>query len=254
MRRAVICVAMFGFFYAVGAQDGIYGYFLLGQKFIDFTGLNDQLSAVDLNSAESGNQSVEFPMNNLTLGGGGHLLLAERLMLGGKAFGVFHERVVPDSDPNRPDRRVKIAGGMGVGQAGFSILKPNRIGLKLYPQLGLGLASFMLQTKTGFDGDANNMDNILASEDDRMVMIQKTGLAIDVCAGLDWYKPFKNFFTIVPGLDVGPLLHIEVGYTFVPVKTHWMRDVDDLDRAEPDIQFEGLYLNAGLGIGLSAED
>jgi hypothetical protein len=71
------------------------------------------------------------------------------------------------------------------------------------------------------------------------------------------YKPFKSFFTIVPGLDVGLMLHAEAGYSLLPGSLKWRRDIDlngkDQVEGGPDMKFNGFYFNVGLGLGLSAK-
>lgn len=80
----------------------------------------------------------------------------------------------------------------------------------------------------------------------------KVGLAIDGCLALDWYFELIKLVKIIPGLGFGPLVHAEVGYTFVPGNLKWARDLNDqFEDFHPDIKFDGFYFNVGVGIGLS---
>jgi hypothetical protein len=232
------------------AQDGIYGSFIVGQKFIDLKPLNDQLDQLGYDLGDK-----PFPNNSLTLGGEGHLILAKRLVLGGKAFGISHERVVAGSSP---ETRFRVTGGSGMGVVGLNLTGENRFGIHLYPQVGVGVSSFILQKKVAFANAADmNFDN-LVSNNDNMTTLGKFGLLVDLGAGFDWYKPFKNFFTIIPGLDVGLMLHAEAGYSLLPMNFKWRRDIDlggkDQVEGGPDLKFNAFYFNVGLGLGLSPKD
>ncbi|MBN1760970.1 MAG: hypothetical protein JW863_21765 [Chitinispirillaceae bacterium] len=130
MRKIVLLIAVAASI--VSAQDGIYGSFLVGQKFVNFRDVNDTLQQ------RLGIMEDLFPNNNWTFGGEGHLILAKRLVLGGKAFGIVHERVIPNPDPTAPQRRIRMTAGMGVGTVGFNLLGKNRFGFHLYPQVGVG--------------------------------------------------------------------------------------------------------------------
>lgn len=247
MRYCLAVIGLSAWLFCALAQDGLYGSFLFGQKYVDLTELNNALSSMGYND-------VEFPTTNWTYGGEGHLVIGKRYMIGGKAFGIMHERV---SDVLPTDTcRMRITGGLGLLTLGFSLVPPNPTGIRLYPQLGLGLSSFIFQKKNALPEDATF--NSVVKSTDSMVTIGKTGWAIDVGVGLDWYKPFKNFFTIIRGLDLGPMLHVECGYTFIPQTLNWLRDVslsgtDNLTK-EPDLKFGGFYWNVGIGIGLSPRD
>jgi len=192
-----------------------------------------------------------FPINSWTLGGEGHIVWRKRLVLGGRFFGTTHPREVVD--PLNPGRTMQVTCGLGLGQLGFNLLPENKLGWKLYPQLGLGLSSFILQSKQIYDGDPvqQSVVNVLATGNDNMAIIQKMGVAVDFGVGFDWYKPFKNFFTIVPGLDVGIMFRLEAGWTYVPANTYWKREIDDLTDYAPETKFDGLYVHAGFGLGLS---
>lgn len=239
-----------GFLFVAAAQDGIYGSFMVGQKFVDFSELNTLLSD------QLGVPADFFPNNNWTFGGEGHLILAKRLVLGGKAFGIMHERVLP-VEGTEPQRRLRMTAGMGVGTVGLNVLKENRFGMHLYPQVGIGASSLVYQSKRQLPEERKQFNTVLVDTMDYIETLGKFGLIIDLALGFDWYKPFKNFFTIVPGLDVGLLLHAEAGYSLLPGSLKWRRDFDlkgkDQVEGGPDVRFNGFYFNIGVGIGLTAE-
>jgi len=231
------------------AQDGIYGTFLLGQKFVNFTSMNEELYRL-------GVTETMFPNNNWTIGGEGHLILGKYLVLGGKAFGIVHERVLPQTDPAEPVRRIRTTAGMGIGTVGINVLPPNTAGLHLYPQFGLGASSFLYQSKRAFTEEQKEFDTVLIAMKDNIETLGKMGLIMDFSANLEWYLPFKHFFTIVPGLDFGLLFHAEAGYSLVPGDLKWRRDFDlngkDQVEGGPDLKFNGFYFNFGFGVGLTA--
>ncbi|MBN1309693.1 MAG: hypothetical protein JXA18_17360 [Chitinispirillaceae bacterium] len=247
MQKMVVG-ALLSFVALASAQDGIYGSFIVGQKFVDFSLINTELKKIP------GVTEDLFPNNNWTFGGEGHLILAKRLVLGGKAFGIMHERVIQGTDPQR---RIRMTAGMGVGTLGLNLFKENRFGIHLYPQVGLGASSLVYQSKRAFTDEQKQFDTVLVGTKDNIETLGKFGLILDLAAGFDWYKPFKNFFTIVPGLDVGLLLHAAAGYSFLPGTLKWRRDFDlkgkDQVEGGPDLKFNGFYFNVGVGIGLTAQ-
>ena len=234
----------------VSAQDGIYGSFLVGQKFVDFSLINQELQKI------SGVPPELFASNYFTFGGEGHLILAKHLVLGGKAFGIVAEKKLEGTA--EPDRRIRITSGMGVGTVGFNLTGENRFGIHLFPQLGVGVSSLIYQSKRPMTDEQKQFDTVMVGTRDNVETLGKFGLIIDFAAGFDWYKPFKNFFTIVPGLDVGLMLHAEAGYSLLPGSLKWRRDIDlkgkDQVEGGPDMKFNGFYFNVGLGLGLSAKE
>jgi hypothetical protein len=95
-------------------------------------------------------------------------------------------------------------------------------------------------------------DSILVTENDGMTAIQKVGLILDASLCVDWYLKFIHLLSIIPGLETGPMLHLEAGYTITPADLKWMRDVDQLTY-NPAMKFNGFYVNVGVGLGLSSD-
>ncbi len=240
----------------VRSQDGIYGSFLVGQKFINLEPLNDILKT------NWGYNGAEFVNNRWTFGGEGHLVLGQRLVIGGRAFGIFDYRKFSTADPAAHSetenlKDLKLTAGMGIANIGFNLFKENRFGIKAYPMVGAGVQSFIFQAISEIDPEDRQFDYVMENNSDYMVTMGKVGFVTDAALGIDWYKPFKHFFTLFPGLDFGLMMHFEVGYSFLPVKLNWRRDVDPggVGQVEggPDLQFSGLYLNLGVGLGLSSK-
>jgi len=229
----------------VTAQDGIYGTFLAGFKYLDMGPINTTLNAnPDLD------MRGDFPNASLVFGGEGHIIIARRLVIGGMAFGRTNREELNTTTGTHPEGGIQFTGGVAEGFLGFNLLRDNRFGIHLYPRFGLGASTFILSRKIDFpDGSSQTFTNNLI--DDQRSVVQKIGFALDPGIGLDWYKPFKNFFTIIPGLDVGIMMHIGAGFIIVPGQTNWFREVDQLDDYEPDVVYDGLYVNIGFGIGLS---
>ena len=240
-----LCMIVF-FVSGAFAQDGIYGSFIVGQKFVKLQPLNDTLKSLGY--------GIEFPTHCWTLGGEGHVIVAKRFVLGGKGFAFFNEKVLPPdpANPNDPARRMKISGGLGMGSFGYALLCDNDNGVKLYPQLGLGLAPFLFQSKRQLDATNNSFSYVINSEDDNMTVLEKVGLALDACLSMDWYMKFIHLLAIIPGLETGPMLHGEVGYTYCPGNLRWMRDIDQLSDFHPDVKFDGFYFNVGIGLGITS--
>ena len=223
------------------AQDGLYGTFIVGQKFVNLAALNDSIAA------NSQTQGVAFASNNWTFGGEGHMIIAKNFVLGGKGFGFSQERAVPSDSK----RRLRISGGMGVGTLGYAFLGGEGGTFRLIPQIGVGVAPFLFQSKRIIDSvSSRNFSTIFRSENDNMAVLAKAGLVLDGALSIDWYMKFIHLLSVIPGLECGPLLHAEVGYTYIPVNLKWMRDVDQLS-TEPNMKFDGFYFNVGIGLGFS---
>lgn len=258
MRKAVLCVAVLGFLFGASAQDGLYGSFLLGQKFVNnMPAFNDavkqNLGAYTLRR--------DFAPNYFTLGGQGYLLMAKRLMLGGKAWAFTSGEIVVDGTDiegdDVPTRKVSLSGGIGLGTVGFSILPPNRLGLHLYPQLGLGVAPFVFHSKRDYEGDVAedslaSFEYIVRTGDDQQATLAKGSFVIDVCVGADLH-PFKIVFPLFPGIHVWPLIHLEAGYSIIPGNIEWVRGATSLgeDDWQPDIKADGFYIVGGIGVGIT---
>lgn len=246
MRRLAcgLMVAVFALLASVQAQDGIYGSFLVGSKFVNLKSLNDSLNAMGI--------PIEFTSNQWTFGGEGHVIVAKALVIGGKGIAFFTEEIVPNADPNAPEERVKISGGIGIGYLGYSFFGGSASGIRLIPEVGLGASPFLLQKKTGYIDPDTTRDFRSSMNDDKMVVLGKAGLVIDGCLAFDWYMKFIRLLGIIPGLEIGPMLHAEAGYTFIPGNLPWLRDTDMLDDYDPDMKFDGFYFAVGVGLGISS--
>lgn len=235
---ALWCVMVFG----AWGQDGLFGSFILGEKMINMDALNGSL-------VQNGIQGVTIPSHQLSLGGEGHVVIANHFVVGGKGFAFSWEKAVSGT---LPERCIKITGGMGIGSVGYSInLTDNaRTAFRIFPQLGLGVSTFLLQSERTMDSANSNFDSIIVNENDYMTAIEKVGLVIDLAVSADWYLKFIHLLSIIPGLETGPMLHFEAGYTITPANLHWMRDVDQL-YIDPDVKFNGFYVHFGIGLGFS---
>ena len=244
MKHIVIGALMLSLVFSLQAQDGIYGSFTLGQKIVNLDPLNDRMQAA---TPDGLGLDVEFVNNYWILGGEGHIILGKHFVIGGKGVAMWNEEEVPDSTPKQT---IKIVGGMGIGSLGYAFLAGSEKQIRLIPQVGLGVSSFLLQNKREFQDDDDF--NSTFGEDKRSVLT-KVGLALDVALAFDWYIKVIELVKIIPGLGFGPLVHAEAGYTIVPGNTEWVRDFNDAGNdQEPDLSFNGFYFNVGLGIGLSS--
>ncbi len=244
MKRMLAILLMLTLAVSLHAQDGIYGSFTLGQKIVDLSPLNDRLQA----SAPGGlGLDVEFHNNYWLLGGEGHIILAKHFVIGGKGMAMWNE----EKPKGTSDQTIKIVGGLGVGSVGYAFLAGEDKQVRLIPQVGVGVSSFLIQNKFNFQGDQSQFNN--AFVDDRRSALTKAGLAIDFCLMFDWYISVIELLKIIPGLNFGPLIHADAGYTIVPGNTEWVRDFNDPGNdLKPDLSFAGFYFNVGIGIGLSS--
>ena len=230
-------------FVTVYAQDGIFGSFQLGQKIVDMKSLNDTLTSHGI--------EVTFPNSFWSIGGEGHVLVAKNFVLGGKAFVIGTEKVEPVPEPGHEARRVKISAGLGEGYLGYAFIG-GESGIRLIPEVGLGVSPFLFQTKEGLGNDST-FGSMIDNTEDNMVVLEKVGFMLDFCLAMDWYMKFIHLLSIIPGLETGPLLHAEAGYCMVPVKTRWFRDNNELKQNYyPDLKINGFYFNVGIGLGITS--
>ena len=236
------------------AQDGFYGSFQLGQKIVNMDPLNQKLT--ELNTANALNGPVDpFANNYWILGGEGHAILAKHLVLGGKGMVCFKEhKTTPEKvttlNTTMQPEEIKITMGLGLATLGYAFLAGSDKQIRLYPQIGGGLTTFLLQHKYPINPDTTSFNE--AFVDDGQSVIQKIGWAVDGALGLDYYIELIELKRLVPGLNFGPLVHAEIGYTFVGKNMKWMRDVKPINDFNPDLSLKGFYFNVGLGLGLSS--
>ncbi len=227
------------------AQDGLYGSFIVGQKLLNTEGLNKAIK-------DAGVTIADFPSNYWSFGGEGHVIIADHFVLGGKGTAIWWELEMENNPSNPADtlrKLAKVSGGMGIGSVGYAIGNKT---LRLIPQVGVGVAPFVFQTKSAFANDTQKTFENIIKNGDNMVVLAKGGLVLDACLALDWYMPIIKMVSIIPGLETGLLIHAELGYTYSPANIYWMRDTDQLNSYYPDMKFDGMYIQAGVGIGLSS--
>lgn len=264
MKRTLIVFAMAALCSATLAQDGIYGSFLVGYKYLNLDALNNRLNQMDeIRMVEP------FNSGSFIMGGEGHLILAKRLVLGFNGFGRMNGRMLADSvmvampsgNTAIAAQKMQFNGAVLMGVAGLNLLKDNRFGWHLYPRVGVGVSGFTLQRKVIFPveyyttentpGDSLGAFEHILTGDDGISSLSKFGLAFDPGISFDWYKPFKNFFTLIPGLDIGLMMHFDIGWIIMPLRTNWFREVNSIEEYEPDVKYDGLHMHFGVGIGLS---
>ncbi|MFH1761146.1 MAG: hypothetical protein ABIA63_08595 [bacterium] len=240
--RLIITLAMLCFFCAgVSAQDGIYGSLNIGSKMVDLENLNSWLNS-DLTKQNLGDFG-EFNTNTFTIGGGGYVIIAKRFLLGGKGQ-IMLPQVLSDDN----NIKLKLNGGAGEATLGFVLLSH---AFRLYPYVGVGLSGFMLQRLDTLPAVTDNrkFEDVLA--DDRQSVIQRGGLITDAGVALDLYLKTIKLLSFIKGLETGPFIGIQAGYYMLPIKTHWMRD-DKTVENNPAIKWDGLYIEAKIGLGFSS--
>jgi hypothetical protein len=241
MRILIAGVVIIATLFTAQAQDGIYGTFNVGQKITPMDALNDALH-------EIGYEFEDFINNYWTFGGEGHIILAKHFVVGGKGYALGLEREIIGTTPLQT---IKVVGGLGLGTLGYAFCAGKEKQIRLIPQLGLGVSSFLLQNKVEYTGNEDMFNN--AIRDDHRSVLSKVGFAVDLGIGFDWYLKLIELVKIIPGLGFGPLFHADIGYTLVPVNSEWVRDFDDAGSdMEPDLSLKGFYVSLGLGFGLSS--
>lgn len=196
------------------------GFFALGVHAVNLAPLNDQLSGAGYPT---------FATEMLSFGGGGHGVVAGRILLGGTGHGV----VSPSK--GYQGREVGVGGGYGLATLGY-LFRPSPK-LRVFPQLGVGGGG--LQLEIGSAG-AEQFDDVLQNPN-RSATLQQGSVLLRVGAGLE--------YLFGPTHDGGQFrLGLRVGYLLSPYDTDWNLDEHTLSGG-PDASLGGPFFQLTIGGG-----
>jgi hypothetical protein len=168
----------------------------------------------------------------LSIGGGGYGG-AGRIIFGGEGHGL----IVPSERGG--GREVSIAGGYGLGTVGY-LLQPAS-GLRVYPQLGLGVGGLSLDIQTPTAEDAPRRFGDVLENPRRGVEVSRGSLLLSLQAGLE-YRFGASDASGWPGALVG----LQAGYLFAPFSSDWNYSDVGLEGG-PDSTFAGPFLRLIVG-------
>jgi hypothetical protein len=237
----VTAMAVSGF-----AQDGIYVTFSAGQKLV---GGIDTLNGVSKTYEINHNPKDEFKPTFFNLSGEVHFIMGKRFVLGGKGFLFSQEQKATFLGGGKKN----VKGIMGTGNVGFSILDGKSNGLRVFPQIGIGVSSLRYQVVDEYSNE-DIFAQIHSTGKDYLGELQKKGLLIDACLAIDYDLQFIPGMSCMSGISALPLLHIEFGYNYTPKKLPWMCGAGETPQIDPDLTFTGLYYSFGIGFGFSGKN
>ena len=198
------------------------GYFSFGVHFLDIDDLNDRLS----------NQGyTEFPTYFYTIGGGGHGILENGIVVGGEGHAIM------ERDETTGTFETSLGGGYGFFNLGYAVYQQNN--LSVYPMLGIGGGSVSMKIT---DSEAPLFDDVLA-DPKRSAELSTGGFLFDIAVGLDY------LFTVGTTQEEGGFMFgFKAGYTFSPSDNDWKMNGNEINGG-PDFGITGPYIRLMVGGG-----
>lgn len=203
------------------------GYFMFGGNQLDMDDLNLRLK-------ESG--LTRFSDNYLSLGGGGHAIVNDRIVIGGEGhalLGRTKSSMVHDTDYGS-----KFSAGYGFFDLGYVILRGG--GLDVYPLLGIGgggISMKIVESEVGSFGD-------LLDDPSRGSKLSTWDFMINLGLGID-------YLFVLGGTERGEgglVLGLRGGYVYSPFEADWKFEGETLPGG-PDLGITGPYVRILIGGG-----
>jgi hypothetical protein len=204
-------------------EDVQYG--MVGGSIIDIKDLNSRLE-------KKGYPKISD--NFISLGGGGHVVINNKVIIGGEGYSLIEKEAISGS------YKTQLNVDYGFLNLGYIIYSTKK--LKVYPLLGLGAGEMSL--KIVEKGTSSSSFDDILNNPKRGVDITTGGLLLNLAIGTDYLLNFggdnKEKWRLVFGL--------RLGYTFVPVKGDWKMDEVGISGG-PDIGITGPYIHLVIGGG-----
>ena len=196
----------------------------------------NQLDMDDLNVRMKDNGYTEFSDNYLSLGGGGHAIINDKIVLGGEGHALLGR--TKSSTLGVTDYGSKLSAGYGFFDLGYMLLRAG--GLDAYPLLGIGgggISMNIIQSEIG------SFDDILA-DPDRGAKLSTWDFLINIGLGID-------YLYVLGGGEMGEgglVLGLRGGYIFSPFEGDWKFEGETLPGG-PDLGITGPYIRLTIGGG-----
>lgn len=200
------------------------GFFQAGYMGLDLNGLNKSLSDASYPSLDS---------NFVTLGGAGYGNQG-RFLIGGEGHAIL------GSEKTTSDGSFEISAGGGYGLFRIGYMAYSRANLDVFPTIGIGGGSMSVSIK---ERSAPTFDQVLENPS-RSSELSNGMFLLDLSLAANYRIPVP----IDDGEgEGGPLLGLQVGYTFSPGNPSW--ELDGLNKVAggPSLQIEGAYIRVSLG-------
>lgn len=203
------------------------GYFMIGGNWLDMDELNSRLKD---------NGYAEFTDSFLSLGGGGHGIVRERIVIGGEGHALLGR--TENSTIGDVDYGTKFSAGYGFFDVGVVAIRAR--GLDVYPLLGLGGGGVSLDIT---QSEIGSFDDILENPN-RRAKLSTWGFLINLGLGIDYLAVLGENEEGEGGIVIG----LRSGYIFSPFDGDWSFK-DEILPGGPDLGLTGAYIRLTIGGG-----
>jgi len=205
-------------------EFGGMGYSMFGRSIINLTDLNKKFESNGYSTI-----SEKF----FAVGGGGHAIINNRLIIGGEGYSLLGESVTSGNYTN------SVIAGCGFINVGYNIFSVKDF--RIYPLAGLGAG--VMNLKIYEDIESLSFDEILQIPARSSVM-SKGGLVLNLALGAEYLLKFTEDESGRGGM----LLGVRAGYTVSPFKGKLGMDEIEISGA-PKMGITGPYIRIMIGGG-----
>jgi len=203
------------------------GYLMIG---------GNQLDMDDLNSRLKDNGFTRFSDNYLSLGGGGHAIVNDRIVIGGEGHALLGR--TKSSTVRDTDYGSKFSAGYGFFDLGYVLLRSG--GLDAYPVLGIGGGGVSMNI---VESEVGSFDSLLENPS-RGSKLSTWDFMINLGFGID-------YLLLLGGNEEGEgglVLGLRGGYLYSPFEADWKFEGETLPGG-PDLGINGPYIRLLIGGG-----
>lgn len=183
--------------------SGGFGYALFGVTNVNFGNLQNVLR-----STEGFGKNFTISSNGTAAGGGGHALLTNRLLIGGKGYGSITSITGSENDVE-----VSVTSGGGGFNLGYSLINNNK--WLVYPFIGYGGGGYTLSIENHAKQGLKLGDETLAESTNAEYTAEQSIFEVGLGAHHLFFNPETS-----GGLMVGVILNAAFGVSKIP----WRRD------------------------------
>ncbi len=203
------------------------GYFMIGGNSLDMDELNSRLKD---------NGYAEFSDSPISLGGGGHGIVRERIVIGGEGHALLGR--AEQSTIGGVDYGTKFSAGYGFFDVGVLAMRTG--GLDVYPLLGLGGGGVSLDIT---QSEIGSFDELL-QDPNRSTNLSTWCFLINLGLGIDYLAVLGESERGEGGIVIG----LRSGYILAPFHGDWHFKGETLPGG-PDPGLTGAYIRLTIGGG-----
>ena len=205
-------------------EGGGMGYSMFGWGTLDIGALNSRLERKGYSSMSD---------NFFSVGGGGHGIINNKVILGGEGHGLLGEEVTSGNYKN------SVYVGYGFFNVGYIVYSKKQ--LRLYPLLGLGGGGMNLKIRE--KPVSLSFDDVL-NDPERSVELSTGGFLLSFAVGMDYLLILGEDEEGKGGLVFG----LRAGYNLSPFESGWEMDEIEISGA-PEMGITGPFIRLMFGGG-----